>query len=120
MHAATGLPQLNGEYSWVSGGFLDWAKLQARGTFTAEEKAHCRRHGQAVLEEAVTHPALIGYTWYKFCWNPVALDQPGYGLIDSSGREGQFTSPLLRQVNPRLERIALGEIAPLTTEEPVS
>ena len=114
MYAATGMPQLNGEYSWVSGGFLDWAKLQARGTFTAEEKAHCRRHGQAVLEEAVTHPALIGYTWYKFCWNPVAPDQPSYGLIDSTGREGRFTSPLLREVNARLERIALGEIAPAT------
>ena len=63
----------------------------------------------------MTHPALIGYTWYKFCWNPVAPDQPGYGLIDQNGVENTFTSPLLREVNARLERIARGEIAPVTT-----
>jgi hypothetical protein len=111
--AATGMPQLNGEYSWASGGFLDWKKLQARGTLTEEEKALCRRRGQAALEQATAHPALIGYTWYKFCWDPVAADQPGYGLIDSQGRESLFNAPLHREVNARLDRIARGELEPV-------
>jgi hypothetical protein len=112
MARATGLPQLNGEYSWASGGFLDWKKLQARGTFTDEEKQTCRRRGQATLEQAIAHPSMVGYTWYKFCWNAVGPDQPGYGLIDSQGRENQFTSQLLRQVNPRLDAIACGTLEP--------
>lgn len=111
--SATGLPQLNGEYSWASGGFLDWAKLQKRGTFTDEEKAKCRRLGQATLEDAITHPNLVGYTWYKFCWNATAPDQPGCGLIDKNGEENIFTSSLLREVNPRLEGIATGQIEPM-------
>ena len=112
MYAATGMPQFNGEYSWISGGFLDWKKLQLRGTFADEEKELCRQRGQGVLEEAFTHPALVGYTWYKFCWNATAPDQPGYGLIDERGAENKFTSNLLRKVNPRLEDIRLGRLAP--------
>jgi hypothetical protein len=111
--SVTGMPQLNGEYSWASGGFLDWTKLQSRGTFSEEEKETCRRRGQATLEKAFTHPALVGYTWYKFCWNPVAPDQPGYGLIDSGGRESLFNGPLLAEVNSRLEGIARGGIEPV-------
>jgi hypothetical protein len=120
MYAATGMPQLDGEYSWVSGGFLDWDKFQAHGRCSDEEMDMCRQRGQAVLEEAVTHPALVGYTWYKFCWNAVDPDQPGYGLIDENGTENRFTSNLLRKVNPRLERIALGELAPVELRRPVS
>jgi hypothetical protein len=109
---ATGLAQLNGEYSWASGGFLDWKKLQARGTFSEKEKEVCLGRGQATLEQAFTHPALVGYTWYKFCWNPTAPDQPGYGLTDSAGRRSPFNTPVLRTVNGRLEGIARGEIEP--------
>jgi len=116
MHAATRLPQLNGEFSWASGGFLDWQKLRARGTFTEEEKQRCARRGQFVLEEAFTHPALVGYTWYKFCWNPVAADQPGYGLIDSEGRESTFNTPIFGAVNARLEAIARDEVKPVALE----
>ncbi len=105
MYAATGMPQLNGEYSWASGGFLDWRKLQSRGTFTEDEKELCRQRGRTALEEACAHPALVGYTWYKFCWNATAPDQPGYGLIDERGVENLFSSELLRKVNPRLEEI---------------
>jgi hypothetical protein len=47
-------------------------------------------------------------------------DQPGYGLIDENGTENRFTSNLLRKVNPRLERIALGELAPVELRRPVS
>jgi hypothetical protein len=86
-YAGIGLPQLNGEFTWASGGFLSWKKLKARDTFTEEEKETCRRRGQTTLEQAFAHPALVGYTWHKFCAKATGPEQPGFGLNDEKGTE---------------------------------
>lgn len=113
-HRATGLPQINGEYSWASGTFLDWNKLMAKGTFSDAEKARCAHLGQATLEQAIAHPALIGYTWYKFCYDAVTLEQPSYGLIDPTGLDNAFNRRIMQEVNGRLEAIARGDIEPMS------
>ena len=108
----TKMPMLNGEFSWASGGFLDWNKFRADKTFSDEEKAVCRRKGIAALEGAFTHPGLIGYTWFKFCYNYPDVDGPTYALIDPKGRQNRFNAALLKQIHPRLEGIAVGRIEP--------
>lgn len=82
------------------------------GNFTEEERKLCLARGQATLEQAFTHPALIGYTWYKFCWNPLASDQPSYGLIDSEGHKSSFNTEAMVRINSRLEGIAMGRLEP--------
>ncbi|MEI7833178.1 MAG: hypothetical protein WCJ56_08280 [bacterium] len=114
LSVSTGMPQLNGEFSWASGHFLDWDRLMKLENFTAEEIAHCRKLGQATLEKAITHPNLVGYTWYKFCCNSAGPDQPHCGLIDAAGTESRFNSVLLSEINSRLEGIAVGTIQPKT------
>jgi hypothetical protein len=101
---------LNGEFSWASGGFLDWDKYASGGRFSAEEKEACRRKGAEALVRAFTHPALIGYTWYKFCYNFAEPDAPSYGLINPQGEFNQLNAPTLKQINARLEAIACGDM----------
>ncbi len=110
--SVTRMPQLNGEFSWGSGHFLDWDKFQRGERYTPAELAATHRKGQAALEQAFTHPNLVGYTWYKFCWNDSGPDQPGFNLINDQGRENTFNSGLLRAINARLEGIATGKLAP--------
>ena len=106
------LPMLNGEFSWASGGFLDWNRYVAGKTFGDQEKEVCRRKGIAALEGAFTHPALIGYTWYKFCYRFPDADGPTYGLLDPAGRINRFNAAMLKAIHARLEGIACGEIEP--------
>ena len=108
----TQMPMLNGEFSWASGGFVDWNKLQARKSFGEEERETCRRKGTTALEEAFTHPGLVGYTWYKFCYRFPSPDDPTYGLIDPSGQRSRFNEQMFRKIHPRLEAIACGELEP--------
>jgi len=114
----TEMPMLNGEFSWASGGFLDWNKLEAGRTFSADEKAVCRRRGIVALEGAFTHPGLIGYTWYKFCTDFPDPDGPHWGVINPRGRPNRFNGDILRHVNPRLEAIHAGLLQPTEAAMP--
>ncbi|MCU0374634.1 MAG: hypothetical protein MUF24_04930 [Chitinophagaceae bacterium] len=56
------LPILIGEFNWSSGHFLDWGKYLREELFTEEEKEQVYLRGRQALENAFTHPGLIGYT----------------------------------------------------------
>jgi len=106
------MPMLNTEFSWVGGSFLDWQKLIVGESFTPEERAQVRTLAVVALEGAFTHPALIGYTWYKFCTRFPSAADPAYGLLNPMGERNHFNEELLKRIHPRLEAIAMGQLLP--------
>jgi hypothetical protein len=116
------MPILNGEFSWTSGGFLDWSKYLRCEGFSEAEKDAVRVRAVAALENAFTHPSLIGYTFFKwYCGAEFArwdygLDatQPVGGVVTNHGQINQFNAELFRQLHPRLEGIATGTIEPVS------
>jgi hypothetical protein len=111
-HRPTGLPILNGEFNWYSGHWADWDKIVNHQPLSAEEVEFISRMGPVALEKAFTHPALIGYTWFKFCTPSCGAHLPACGMFDPSGHPNRFNHDLLRQIHPRLEAIASGELEP--------
>jgi hypothetical protein len=83
----------------------------------------------AALENAFSHPSLIGYTFFKwYCGNEFTkweygLDatQPVGGVVTNHGVVNQFNAELFRCLHPRLDGIAAGTLAPVIAEglEPV-
>jgi hypothetical protein len=128
-YGPTGMPILNGEFNWCSGHFLDWGKYLREERFTEEEMAEIAVRGRMALEQAFTHPALVGYTWFKwysgieFTSNEYGLagDQPFGAVVTNEGKLNTFNAPLFRQIHPRLEGIARGTIQPFHIDglEPV-
>jgi hypothetical protein len=98
------LPMLNGEFAWYSG---HWP---TRG-LTAEVLASYRRRATAALENAFTHPNLVGYSWFKFTRDFTDADLPHEGLFNGT-QINRFNVELLTKINPRLEGIALGRLEP--------
>jgi hypothetical protein len=123
------LPILNGEFNWCGGHFLDWGKYLREERFSEEEKAEIAVRGRMALEQAFTHSSLIGYTWFKwysgieFTSNEYGLadDQPFGAVVTNNGKINRFNAPLLREIHPRLEGIARGELEPFRVDglEPV-
>lgn len=113
-HGPTKMPILNGEYAWAAFG-MPWKKWESGEAFTAEECAEQRRLGAASLERAFTHPALIGYTWFKWYQNGGrGPDQPAFALVDQEGAVNRWNAAMFKRIHPRLEGIARGEIEPAT------
>ena len=123
--APTGMPILNGEFNWCSGHFLDWGKYLREEAFTETEKQDIRLRGRMALENAFAHPALIGYTWFKWYSGReftedaygLATDQPFGAVVSNHGELNTFNAPLFRKVHPRLEGIATGETAPFIVDD---
>ena len=97
-HRTAGEPILNGEFSWASPPFQDGARDQAA------RLAHVRELGREALERAFTHPALIGYTWYRWVQKTDAAGI-GYGLVDEADQPVSFNTDLLRNIHTRLDAI---------------
>jgi len=114
------LPILIGEFNWASGHFLDWGKFLREEYFSKAEKEQVRRRGRQALEQAFTHPGLIGYTWFKWYSGREftkdaygrATDQPFGAVVNNQGKINTFNFPLLRKINRRLEGIATGRLEP--------
>ncbi len=118
------LPILIGEFSWTSGHFLDWGKFMREERFSETEMEQVRRRGRQALEQAFTHPALIGYTWFKWYSGReftkdaygLACDQPFGAVVNNHGERNTFNDPLLRNIHARLEDIAQGKVPPYQAE----
>ncbi len=114
------LPILIGEFNWASGYFLDWGKFLREEYFSETEKEQIRRRGRQALEQAFTHPGLIGYTWFKWYSGReftrdaygLATDQPLGAIVNNYGKINTFNFPLLRKIHRRLWGIALGRLEP--------
>jgi hypothetical protein len=103
------LPMLNAEFAWQSG---HWKRCNTR-TSPPEVVETFRRLATAALENAFTHPNLVGYSWFKFGHQNFDLDAPHEGLFNSKMEMNRFNAYLLTKINPRLEGIATGQIEPL-------
>jgi hypothetical protein len=98
------MPMLNGEFAWYSG---HWPTKD----LTQDVLSAYRRRATAALENAFTHPGLVGYSWFKFAHTFTDPDLPHEGLFNGK-RINRFNVELLTRINPRLEGIALGQIEP--------
>jgi len=105
-HHPAGMPILIGEFAWASPPFSDPRHLPPEAR--TDIPAHIRKAGPASLEEAFTHPALVGYTWYR--WVQDAKNGIGYGLVDRADEPVPLNIELVTETNARLEAIARGEI----------
>jgi hypothetical protein len=100
-HEPTAMPVLNGEFAWASG-YFTMPRDEEPADVSVEERI--RRRGPAALKRAAAHPALVGYTWYRWVSNhePHA---PTYGLVNYDDVLNTFHAPLLREVNGELEEL---------------
>jgi hypothetical protein len=105
---AAKMPMLNGEFAWMSG---HWRSVNSR-TSPREQVEAFRRRATRALENAFTHPNLLGYSWFKFCHDVADLDAPHEGLFNTRGEVNRFNEDLLKRIHPRLEGIATGQIEP--------
>ncbi len=71
-HKAQQMPILIGEFAWISGHFTD-------DMAGAEAEKRIIERGPPALEKALTHPALAGYTWYR--WVSRGIGQTDAGLV---------------------------------------
>jgi hypothetical protein len=110
-HGPAGMPVLIGEFAWASPPFSDPRHLPPEAR--ADIHAHVRKAGPASLEGAFTHPALVGYTWYR--WVQDAKDGIGYGLVDRSDQPVPLNIELVTASNARLEAIAAAHSGNSTT-----
>lgn len=98
-YAGTGLPVLNGEFAYHSGLFRIHGKTPDR----------MAAMGAAALEELCTHPAVVGYTFYR--WNagdPAKMkpDEVTCGLVNNDDREDRLNGAVMREVNARAPEVA--------------
>jgi len=96
------MPVLIGEFSWAGGAFTERKNVPPEAR--ADIPAFVTKAGPESLEQAFTHPGLVGYTWYRWVQNPEG--EIGYGLVDTEDNPVPFNIRLLTDVNARLEQIA--------------
>ncbi|MCC5850166.1 MAG: hypothetical protein JJU29_18935 [Verrucomicrobia bacterium] len=112
-------PLLIGEYAWCS----DYHALPGRdpsplGDPDFPEDLRVEIKGRVALEESFTHPAVIGYTWYRWIQR-VEPERPwrNYSLVGIEDEVNPFNTRLLKEINPKAEAIRKGELAPVTRDE---
>ncbi|NEO85378.1 MAG: hypothetical protein F6J87_14185 [Spirulina sp. SIO3F2] len=110
-YQATHLPILNGEFSWGHSVFAERPLPdEPEGGLPATERMV--RNGEQALTRAWTHPALVGYTWYRWVDQPTG--QPPYippislGLVTLADEPNHWHTDLLTQLNAQAEAIAAG------------
>jgi hypothetical protein len=114
--APTGMPVLIGEFCWASDYFR-------RVTDRTRAVEHLPEHeriavlGTEALERTFTHPAVVGYTWYRWVNRHEDTDAPAGALVNNADELNTFNAYLLRRVHSRLEGIATGEIEPETVAQ---
>jgi hypothetical protein len=100
---ANAMPILVGDFSWAGDYFTRRASPgEPRGRTSVERML---AKGRLALEEAVVHPALVGYAWHR--WVDLADDHPpfGQGLVHIDDREAREHTELLADINARAESL---------------
>ncbi len=105
----TGLPVLNTEFAWVSDYFTK--TKSADGTAGASPTSVVLDRGRAALERAISHPQLVGYTWYRWVDKASFVPPMSYGLVSVQNNPNQTNLSVLQTVHARAEAIHAG-IAP--------
>lgn len=105
----THLPVLNSEFSWVYGHFTGRPLPEEPET----ERSATQRmleHGEQALQRAFQHPALIGYTWYRWVDLPESSPPANYGLVTLQNEPKREQTDVLTCLNSSAEAIAIGRI----------
>jgi hypothetical protein len=107
-HKATGLPVLIGEFAWVTDYFLKIPAEPEPPNGFPTELDRMKAKGEATLRKSFTHPALAGYTWYR--WVDKADFKPpiSYGLVTVDDEPNPVHIPLLRSLNAQAEALHAG------------
>src|SRR5581483_2821626 len=97
------MPFLASEFAWNGEEFAELRTARETGGLTSVERM--LRRGRAVLERALTHPALVGYVWPR--WTDAAGEVPpfGSGLVHDDDGEAREHTELLANLNARVEKI---------------
>ncbi len=99
-YGPTGLPILIGEFAWASPPFTHpehWPP-EAAGRSVEDFVAEA---GPAALHDGMSHPGVVGYTWYRWVKKPT--EGISYGLVDYHDEPIEFNIRLLREANAALE-----------------
>jgi hypothetical protein len=103
IHEATGLPVLIGEFSWNTD-IIKKVTLHGESGAGLPVKERMFKRGKMILERAATHPASVGYTWYRWV-QPASTDKKFTdGLVDYMDKT-DIHPPKLAMINPTLDSI---------------
>lgn len=105
------MPILNGEISWNSDYFGWRQKSHDLPTDALKKLERTVYKAQEAVERAFVHPALVGYTFYRWVHNFEDPEGAAYGITNRSGDLlNQYNKRMLEKINPRLEDVAYGKI----------
>ncbi len=114
-YSPTDMPVLIGEFCYAS----DYFRRITDRTRAVEHLDEDRRIailGAEALERTFTHPAVVGYTWYRWVNRHKDTSKPTGALVSDRDEVNTFNADLLSRVHPRLDGIAAGELRPVTIE----
>lgn len=105
-YQGTQLPILNGEFSWGHKVFSDrpLPNEPESGISLTERMV---RNGEESLKKALTHPGLVGYTWYRWVDLPGNTPPISVGLLNLNDEPNRLHTDLLKKINSQAEAIAL-------------
>ncbi|NEO36056.1 MAG: hypothetical protein F6J90_06850 [Moorea sp. SIOASIH] len=104
-YQATKLPVLNSEFSWGHTRFTKRA-LPDEPEDGFSERSRMMRNGAKSLARALTHPALVGYTWYRWVDLPGHTPPISFGLVNLEDDPNLSHTTLLKRLNARADAIA--------------
>ncbi len=100
LYEVTGLPVLIGEFSWNTDLFKKVPLPgEPEGGMSLKERMFTR--GEIVLKRAARHPAMIGYTWYRWVQPASTNEKFTDGLVDYQDLT-DIHPPQLKTINPEL------------------
>lgn len=106
----TGLPVLNTEFSWASKTFWSKSIPNAPNASTLDKMLY---NGEVTLRSALRHPALVGWTWYRWVDTPPGTGVPfTVGLVTIVDTINTYHVNVITSVNKDAEEIAYKNISP--------
>jgi hypothetical protein len=105
LYQHTDLPILVGEFSW-NPDLFKYVPLPGEPADGYSTTERVFRRGEQVLLRAATHPALVGYTWYRWVGHTTQDDNFSFGLVNRED-EGEIHLPLLEKVHPLIDPLRL-------------
>ncbi len=107
---ANAMPILVGDFSWAGNYFTQRPRSGELRGRTSVERMLAR--GRAALEEAVVHPAVVGYAWHRWVDSPDDAPPFGQGLVHVDDREAREHTELLFDLNTRAESLRRAAVVP--------
>ncbi len=105
----TGLPVLNTEFAWVTD-YFNKGSVEEKSSKPAVSQMLDR--GRGALERAISHPQLVGYTWYRWVDKANFTPPVSYGLVSVKDAPNQTNLSVLQTVHARAEAIHAGAAPP--------